>query len=144
MTLQTLQKKGKEPVDPNSSQGPFANEKTNQQIVGKKRVENKDSSIKEVDKVSTFSLENEIAKLKVLILLTELTNNNIYKNQVSKNLNIDSLLDMVNVEDDHLELIFGPALEVQSKESEVHPFYISLRLSMSFITPCLISEPLLI
>ena len=105
------QKKGKEPTDPTSSKGPIVNQKTNQQSAAKKKVEKKDSSVKEVDKVLVFSLENEIVKLKVSIHFTELMKNNSYKNQVSKILNIDSLSDMVNVEDNHLELIFGPALE---------------------------------
>lgn len=35
---------------------------------------------------------------------------------------------MVNFEDDHLELIFGPAIEGQLEDSEVPPFYLSLRL----------------
>jgi len=47
---------------------------------------------------------------------------------VSNILHIDPLSDMVNVEDDHPELIFGPTLEGQFKDSEVPPFYISLRL----------------
>ena len=68
---------------------------------------------KEVDKTTAFSLENEIAKLKVSIPLTELMKNNSYKSQVSKILNVDPLSDMVNVEDDQPELIFGLALEGQ-------------------------------
>jgi len=55
-------------------------------------------------------------------------NNSSYKSQVSKILNVDPLSDMVNVEDDQPELIFGPALEGQSEDSEVAMFYISLRL----------------
>jgi len=47
---------------------------------------------------------------------------------MSKILNVDPLSDMVNVEDDQPELIFGPALEGQSEDSEVASFYISLRL----------------
>ena len=43
--------------------------------------------------------------------LTELVKNSVYKNQVSKVLQIDPLSDMVNVEDDYPELIFGPATE---------------------------------
>lgn len=35
---------------------------------------------------------------------------------------------MVNVEDDHPELIFGPTIEGQPEDSEVPPFYLSLRL----------------
>jgi len=53
---------------------------------------------------------------------------NNYKHQVSKIFNIDPLSNMVNVEVDRPKLIFGPALEGQSEDSEVPPFYISLRL----------------
>lgn len=52
----STQKKGKEPSDPTSSQGPYTNEKTNQLSAAKEKIEKKDSSVKEVDKVSTFSL----------------------------------------------------------------------------------------
>lgn len=99
----------------------------------KEKPEKKDSLVKEVDKITAFSLENEIAKLKVSIPLIELIKNNNYKSQVSKTLNVDPLSDMVNVEDDQLELIFGPALEGQSEDSEVPPFYISLRLHESVL-----------
>ena len=127
-----IQKKGKEPTDLTSSKGPSANsvtnEKNNQQSVAKEKVEKKDLPIKDVDKVSTFSLKNEIAKLKVSIPLTELIKKNSYKHQVSKIFHIDPLSDMVNVEYDHPELIFSHTLEGQSEDSEVPPFYISLRL----------------
>ena len=43
-------------------------------------------------------------------------------------LNLDPMSDMVNVEDDQREMIFGPATNGESPESEVPPFYISLRL----------------
>lgn len=51
-----------------------------------------------------------------------------YKGQVFKILNLDPSSDMVNMEDDRPELIFGPALEGQSQDSDVAPFYISLRV----------------
>ena len=54
--------------------------------------------------------------------------NNSYKGQVSKILNLDPFSDMVNVEDDQLELIFGPTLDGESPDSDVPPFYIILRL----------------
>eukprot|EP00253_Pinus_taeda_P019497 PITA_19497 len=41
---------------------------------------------------------------------------------------IDPMLDAVNVEDDQPELIFGPALNGESPESDVPPFYISFRI----------------
>ena len=49
--------------------------------------------------------------MKVSIPLTELVKNSHYKHHVSRILQIDPLSDMVNVEDDHLELIFGLAIE---------------------------------
>lgn len=36
--------------------------------------------------------------------------------------------DMVNIEDDQPELIFGPAIDDQSGDSDVPPFYLSLRI----------------
>jgi len=106
-----VQKKGKETTDPITSKMPSANERSNQPIISKEKTEKKDVSAKEVEKTSVFNLENEIAKLKVSIPLTELMKNNSYKGQVSKILNLDPLSDMVNVEDDRPELIFGPALK---------------------------------
>ena len=47
--------------------------------------------------------------------LTELVKNSAYKIQVSKVLQIDLIYDMVNVEDDYPELIFGSATEDQSE-----------------------------
>jgi len=64
-----VEKKGKEPADPTSSKVQFANEKTNQLSTTKEKSKNKDSPVKEVDKIIAFSLENEIAKLKVSIPL---------------------------------------------------------------------------
>ena len=87
-----------------------------------------DVSTKEVEKVSVFNLENEIAKLKISIPLTELMKNNNYKSQVSKIFGLDPSSDMANVEDDSPELIFGLALEGQSQDSDVAPFYITLRV----------------
>ena len=43
-------------------------------------------------------------------------------------LNLDPMSDMVNVEDDQSEMIFGPATNGESHDSDVPPFYISLRL----------------
>jgi len=128
MILQIFRKKGKEPAYHTSNKVQSTNEKTNQSNVTKEKPKKKDSSVKEVDKTTTFILENEIAKLKVLIPLIELMKNNNYKSQVSKILNVGPLSDMVNVKYDQLELIFGPAIEGQIDDSEVSPFYISLRL----------------
>lgn len=118
------QRKGTEPVNPSSSKAPVvtntANGKSQQSIV-KEKTEKKDPPIKEVEKDPSFNLENEISKLKVSVPLTESVNNSVYKSQVSKILQIYPLSDMVNVEDDYPELIFGPATQ-ESEENEVPPF----------------------
>ena len=120
--------KGKEVVDPMPKKSPSTNERFNQPIVPKDKAEKKEVPAKEVEKTSTFSLENEISKLKVSIPLIELMKNNSYRGQVSKILNFDPMSDMVSVEDDQPELIFGPALNGESTDSDVPHFYISLRL----------------
>ena len=81
-----------------------------------------------VEKTSAFSLENEISKLKLSSPLTEIMKNNNYRGQISKMLNLDLMSDMVNVEDDQHEMIFGPASNGESPDNNVPPFYISLRL----------------
>ena len=37
------------------------------------------------------------------------------------------LFDMINIEDDQPELIFGPAIDGQSEDNDVPPFYLSLK-----------------
>ena len=97
------QKKGKEPANPSSSKAPTATNTTNeksQQSIAKEKTEKKYPPIKEVEKAPSFNLENEISKLKVSMPLTELVKNSAYKSQVSKVFPIDSVSDMVNVEDE--------------------------------------------
>lgn len=122
------QKKGKEIIDPQTSQSSSADKVNQPPSTMRDKVERIESPAKEGEKVSTFSLENEISRLKVSIPLTEIMKNNSYRGQISKILNIDPMLDTVNVEDDQLKLIFGPALDGESPESDVPPFYINLRL----------------
>ena len=43
-------------------------------------------------------------------------------------LKLDPFSDMVNVEDDHPKLNFYPAIDGQLEDSEVPPFYLSLRI----------------
>ena len=120
------QRKGKEAIGLESSKSRSA-EQPQQQAISKEK-ERKEIPVKEVKKTPTLGLENEISKLKVSIPLTELMKNNSYRGQISKMLNFDPLSDMVNVEDDQLEMIFGPTSNGNSHDSDVPPFYISLRL----------------
>jgi len=45
--------------------------------------------------------------------------NNTYRGQISKMLNLDPMSDMVNVEDDQPEMIFGPTYNGESPDSDV-------------------------
>ena len=49
-----------------------------------------------------------MAKLKILVPLTELIKNETYKSQIRKTLNFVENEDFVNLLDDQPELIFGP------------------------------------
>ncbi len=109
-----------------SSKSPSA-EQSHQQVASKEK-ERKEIPVKEVEKIPAFNLENEISKLKVSIPLTEIMKNISYRGQVSKMLNLDPMSNMVNVEDDQPEMIFGPASNGESPDSDVPHFYISLRL----------------
>ena len=62
------------------------------------------------------------------IPLTELVKIDKFKNHVTKTLKVDPLSNMVNVEDDQPKLIFGPAIDGQYEDSEVPPFYLSLKI----------------
>ena len=120
------QRKGKEAVVSESSKSKLVEQ--SQQLATSKEKERKEIPVKEVERNPAFSLENEIYRLKVSIPLTEIMKNNSYRGQISKMLNLDPMSDMVNVEDDQPEMIFGPATNGESPERVVPPFYISLRL----------------
>jgi ribonuclease HI len=90
---------------------------------------------------TTFSLEGELAKLKIHIPLTDLMSKNAYRSQVikalsmepeigTKALNIGSgtHLDTVNLIDNQPELLFGPEVDGQTDNGVVLPFYISLNV----------------
>lgn len=62
------------------------------------------------------------------IPLTDLVKNSHYKSDIAKMLKVYPLSNIVNVEDDQPELIFGLAIDGQSEDSEVPPFYPSLRI----------------
>ena len=97
------QRKGKEAVVPESSKSKLVEQ--SQQPATSKEKERKEIQVKEVERTPTFSLENEISKLKVSIPLTEIMKKNSYRGQISKLLNLDPMSDMVNVEDDQPEMI---------------------------------------
>ena len=75
-----------------------------------------------------FSLEKEISRIKILVPLTELAAQNVYRAQILKALNIEENNDTFNLNDDQPELIFGPNIEGKYQEGPVPPFYVSLNV----------------
>ena len=73
-----------------------------------------------------FDLEAEIGKLKVVIPLSELAKNDIYKQQIEKSLQLTPNKDNVNVLDDTPELLFGPEVDGKTAVTGILPFYVSL------------------
>lgn len=122
--LLATQRKGKEAVVPESSKSKLVEQ--SQQPATSNEKERKEIPVKEVEGIPAFSLENEISKLKISIPLTEIMKNSSYRGEISKMLNLEPMSDMVNVEDDQPEMIFEPATNGESPESEVPPFYIIL------------------
>lgn len=59
---------------------------------------------------SPFNLESEIAKIKILVPLTELATQDAYKGQILKTLNLGENSDTVNLSDDQPALLFGPKI----------------------------------
>jgi len=90
---------------------------------------------------TTFILEGELAKLKIIIPLSELMSKNAYRSQVIKALSIKPEIgtkamnvgsanhsDTVNLTDDQPELLFGPKVHGQTNNGDVPPFYIIMNI----------------
>ena len=75
-----------------------------------------------------FSLEQEIAKIKISIPLTELATQDVYRSQILKDFNIEENNDTVNLNDDQPEFIFGPNIEGRYQEGPIPPFYVNLKI----------------
>jgi hypothetical protein len=91
--------------------------------------------------LAPFSLEAELAKIKIPVPLTELIRRGGYRSQVLKALAIEPDIgtkaltigsvthsDTVNLADDHPELLFGPEVDGRDDTGDVAPFYISLNI----------------
>jgi hypothetical protein len=88
-----------------------------------------------------FSLEGELANVKIPIPLYELMSKDAYRSQVIKVLSIGPDIgmkaltvgstthsDTVNLTDDQPELLFGPEVDGQTDTGTITPFYISLNI----------------
>ena len=98
------------------------NQKWLQKIVPEKT----DSNLPKIE--TPFNIENEIAKIKISVRLTELVNQYVYRFQILKALNIREITDTVNLNDDKPGILFGPEVEEKFQEGGVPQFYISLNV----------------
>ena len=78
--------------------------------------------------LAPYSLEGEIAKIKISIPLAELVTQDVYKNQVLKALNPGNDTDTLNLTDDKPKLLFGSKVEGKYQEGVVPPFYVTLNI----------------
>ncbi len=141
MTLRnrTVSKTTKDATDPASTSGTKTVEiKNSAEAKGKGEVkektqpkmsDKKDTEEKETEKsISTFNLEQEISKIKVFVPFNELLKNTEYRKQIQNMLiSQENRSDILNLEDDHPALLFGPRVADSSTEY-ISPFYISLNV----------------
>jgi hypothetical protein len=96
----------------------------------------------ETDKtVGIFNLENEINKIKIPIPLVELAKNPIYQKQIAKMIIFsenESQDNVINVEDDNSNIIFGPHFE--GARDTVAPFYITLTIFDHLLHNCMLDS----
>jgi len=109
-----------------------------------KKLENKEVKVKtkELEKsVSTFNMENELNKIKILVPLIELAKNLVYKKRVSKVINFsnaESQFDVINMQDEHPMIMFGPHIE--NDKDSVAPFYIALTMHDHLLHNCMLDS----
>jgi hypothetical protein len=108
------------------------------------KLEKKESEVstRETDKGSgSFSLENEINKIKIPIPLVELTKNPTYRKQITKMIGLsdpESHSDVINLEDDKPNITFGPHFE--GARDTVAPFYVTLNVHDRLLHNCMLDS----
>ena len=106
--------------------------------------ENKETEvpIEETEKnIGGFSLENKINKIKISIPLVELAKNLVYRKQITKMTNFSDMGsqdDVINLEDDKPNIIFGPHFE--GAKDTVAPFYITLNVHDRLLHNCMLDS----
>jgi hypothetical protein len=108
---------------------------------GQKNVVDKPELMSQSRVPTPFSLEGELAKVKIPIPLSELMDKDAYHSQVIKALTIEPDIgmkaltigstnhsDTMNLTDDQHELLFGPEVDGRDDNGDVAPFYINLNI----------------
>jgi hypothetical protein len=91
--------------------------------------------------MGNFNLENEINKIKIPVPLVELEKNPTYRKKIAKMINfsdIESQADVINLEDDKPNIIFGPHFE--GARDTVAPFYITLTVHDHLLHNCMLDS----
>ena len=102
--------------------------------------------VEEVNKaVQNFNLENELGKIKIPMLFTELMKNPSYKDSVLKMIgsaNSQPLSDTMNLQDENPRIFIGSALaeKTENEASASPPFYITLTIHEQMIHNCLLDS----
>jgi len=99
-------------------------------------------SDKAFDKVPySFNFEDEIQKNKILIPLVELMKNEMFKRDILKTLDPQSVslsVDILNIYDDKPTIILGQMIE--DRDESCPPFYISLNIHEKTLHNCLLDS----
>jgi hypothetical protein len=136
-----------QPVKPNSvgtstvkTQVPMSETKSTPQNKAEKK--GTEAQNTENDKaLGNFSLENEINKIKIPIPLVELAKNPMYIKQIAKMISFsedESQADVINLEDDKMNIVFGPHFE--GAKDTISPFYIMLTLFDQLLHNCMLDS----
>jgi hypothetical protein len=84
---------------------------------------------KEVEKVyPPFNFEHEMAKIKISVPFNELIRKGEYREKIIKMMKMGGTPNTLNIQDDHLAILFGPQVEDINDTEDVPPFYISLKV----------------
>jgi hypothetical protein len=67
-------------------------------------------------------------KIKIYVPFNELIRNMEYKSQIVNMLKMEQTSNTLNVQDDHLAILFGSRVEEIGNDYDVPPFYVSLNI----------------
>jgi hypothetical protein len=127
--LQINTPSSRQPKKDNSKKDAMEKGKSKEEPTKKIREARKEAIIKEVEKAaSPFNFDSEMAKINFFVPFNELIKNAKYKDQIIKILKMEEAPDTLNVQDDHLAILFGPNLEESGDVDDATPFYVSLKI----------------
>jgi hypothetical protein len=89
----------------------------------------REASGNEVEKTCPlFNFEHEMAKIKIFVPFNEIIRKGKYREQIIKIMKMGGTPDTLNIQDDHLAILFGLRIEETSDTEYISPFYVSLKI----------------